>query len=135
MPKFVDHELIVSMRRLGRTVPEIAKAVGCCERSVCGVLATNGLRIGQRKFTCDRARLLELWERGLTYVQIGIKLGCSAATVTELVREMQMPPRNPLRHMPEIGVSPEEDAASADSLALSPWVQSRIRELRIGMPA
>jgi hypothetical protein len=30
--------------------------------------------------------------------------------------------------------SPEEEQASADSLRLSPWVQSRIRELGLGMP-
>lgn len=31
--------------------------------------------------------------------------------------------------------SPEDATASEDSLRLSPWVQARINELRIGLPA
>jgi len=135
MPKWIDHDSIVTMRKAGRSVPEIAKVVGCCERSVSSVLSAHGLRLGQRKFTCDRATLLKLWQKDLTMIQIGIALGCSSATVTELAREMRLPRRMGQRKPVEPGVTPEEDAASADSLALSPYVQRRIKELGLGMPA
>lgn len=130
-----DRDLIVAMRKSGTCLAEIAEIVGCSERSVSAVLVANGMLKWKRRITCDRDHLLDMWQRGLTLIQIGIELGCSSATVVELAKEMNMPRRPGQRVDPDGDVSPEEDAASADSLALSPYVQARIKELGLGMPA
>lgn len=131
----MDHQWIVSLRKAGYMLRDIAEEVGCSQRSVQSVLAIHGVKYLRRKKKYDRAVVLDMWQRGLTQMQIGIELGCSAATVSELVREMKLPTRRPLWSVPEMVVTPEEDAASADSLALSPYVQRRIKELGLGMPA
>ena len=82
----------------------------------------------------DRQQLLDLWQTPRTLIEIGVELGCSSTTVYRLKQQHQLPPRE-RRPPPDVAISPEEEAASADSLQFSPWVAARIRELRLGMPA
>lgn len=73
--------------------------------------------------------LHRLWMEGTSKETLAIKYGVSKTTVDKWVVVYRLPRRK--RVEPEMPApSPEDDAASRDSLALSPWVEARARECR-----
>lgn len=128
-------EDVVRLRQDGQTVRQIATAMACGVNMVREILKSKGLDGNGRAITVERQQLLELWSTPRTLIEIGAELGCSSTTVLRLQKEHALPRRDCVRPPLDEDVSPEEDAASADSLALSPWVAARIKELRLGMPA
>lgn len=90
-----------------------------------------------RNYTVDVPRLFEMWnDTDYTRPEIARSLGLTEKQLQTSSRRYGLGPRGCCHRAFVIEeASPEEDAASSESLALSPWVQSRIKELRIGMPA
>ena len=126
-------EDVVRMRRAGFTVPEIAADLGCRQEAVRQALRASGHGELCGQVVIEHQRLLELWTSRKTLGEIGAELCCSSQTVLRLGKTHGLQTRTEMMADPDLEVTPEEDAASADSLALSPWVQARIKELRLGM--
>lgn len=134
-PRFYDHDKVIELRHMGLTAKEIAKRVGFSERLVRYVCSKHGILVGQKTSVVDVDRLSELWKAGVPMDQIGEQLGCTASTVRKYAWKHGLPSRGLPRQSREPKPPPGEDAASAESLAFSPWVAARIRELKLGMPA
>ena len=78
----------------------------------------------------DLVLLHQLWAEGVTTAEIAERFGVAMSTVTKWAQRYKLPRRT--RHPadePE-APTPEDDAASLDGLALSPWVEERAREVR-----
>ena len=78
----------------------------------------------------DLALLHQLWAEGVPTAKIAERFGVAMSTVTKWAQRYKLPRRT--RHPadePE-APTPEDDAASLDGLALSPWVEERAREVR-----
>jgi hypothetical protein len=71
------------------------------------------------------------WLAGESVSSLAGRVGIGITTIRNLATSGKLPCRASQRDDEPEPPSPEEDAASGDSLTLSPWVQSRIRELRI----
>lgn len=88
------------------------------------------------KYTVDAERLLALWDDpNYTRVEIARELGLRERQLQDVAERFGLGPRGACRRAfsMEKG-SPEENSESADSLAFSPWVAARIRELKLGIP-
>lgn len=91
----------------------------------------------RRKTAVDVPTLFALWaDDEMTRTEIARALSVSDKKLTEVAQAHGLANRGP-RHRCDVNdeTTPEEDAASGESLALSPWVQARIKELHIGYPA
>ena len=78
----------------------------------------------------DLVLLHKLWAEGVPTAEIAERFGVAMSTVTKWAQRYKLPRRT--RHPadePE-APTPEDDAASLDGLALSPWVEERAREVR-----
>ncbi len=78
----------------------------------------------------DVAKAYRLWaDHSLTVPQIAEKLGVTIGYLKRYAAEHHMPKREPRR--PEAcEAEPLDDEPAGDSLALSPWVEARVAELR-----
>jgi hypothetical protein len=78
----------------------------------------------------DLVLLHELWAAGTPTAEIAKRFGVAYSTVTKWVQRYKLP-RRTLQPVGEPEApTPEDDAASLDGLALSPWVEERAREMR-----
>lgn len=81
----------------------------------------------------DVATLFAMWAEGRTKAEIAVRFKVSTSTIYSWAQRYQLPRRKidfvPVSQEPP-APSPEDDAASMDSLALSPWVEARARECR-----
>ena len=78
----------------------------------------------------DLVLLHQMWAEGVQTAQIAERFGVAMSTVTKWAQRYKLPRRT--RHPadePE-APTPEDDAASLDGLALSPWVEERARKVR-----
>ena len=78
----------------------------------------------------DLVLLHQLWAEGVPTAQIAERFGVAMSTVTKWAQRYKLPRRT--RHPadePE-APTPEDDAASLNGLALSPWVEERARTVR-----
>lgn len=90
------------------------------------------------KYHVDVPKLFRLWnDSDYTRVEIARELGLRERQLQDVAARYGLGPRGACHRAfsMEDAESPEEDAASGQSLALSPWVAARIKELRLGMPA
>ena len=90
-----------------------------------------------RRYTVDVPQLFKLWsDTDYTRAEIARELRLTNQQLRSSSERYGLGPREACRRAfsMEDADSPEEEQASADSLRLSPWVQSRIRELGLGMP-
>lgn len=78
----------------------------------------------------DLALLHELWAANLPTSEIAARFGVVISTVTKWAQRYKLPRRtiHPANEPPP--PSPEDEAASLDGLALSPWVEERARVVR-----
>ncbi|NDD52345.1 hypothetical protein EBZ39_00435 [bacterium] len=76
------------------------------------------------------------YDRSLTQAEIARHLGITAGQLTAAVKQHGLPPRpkNKRAFTFADNPTPEEDKLSAASLELSPSVQARIKELKLGLP-
>lgn len=89
-----------------------------------------------KNYAVDVPQLFKLWnDSDLTRAEIGRELQLTPNQLQVSATQYGLGPRGACHRAfsMEDAESPEEEQASADSLELSPWVQARIRELRIGM--
>ena len=91
-----------------------------------------------RFYTVDVPKLFRLWnDSDYTRSEIARELGLTDKQLQSSASRHGLGPRGACHRAfsMEDAESPEDDAASAESLAFSPWVAARIKELRLGMPA
>ena len=89
------------------------------------------------KYSVDVPRLFALWHNAdYTRVEIARELGLRERQLQDVAQRYGLGPRGACHRAfsMEDAATPEEEAASADSLAFSPWVAARIKELRLGIP-
>jgi hypothetical protein len=78
----------------------------------------------------DLVLLHQLWAAGVPTAEIANKFGVSYSTVTKWAQRYKLP-RRTLHPVDEPEApTPEDDAASLDGLALSPWVEERAKVVR-----
>lgn len=91
-----------------------------------------------RFYKVDVPRLFALWnDNEYTRVEIARELGLTEKQLQSSATRHGLGPRGCCHRafsMQDGAESPEEEAASSESLAFSPWVAARIKELRLGMP-
>ena len=87
----------------------------------------------RRYYHVDLDELEELWRNGLTVLEIARHFRVSMSQVWRLRKQCGLSDRGPPE--PFAAPTPEDDAASGDSLQLSPWVAARIKELGLGVSA
>lgn len=85
----------------------------------------------------DARALFQLWnDHTLRPEEVARRLGISMSMLRRAAAHHHLPSRPAWRDRSEnYAPSEGEDLASGESLRLSPWVQARINELRIGLPA
>ena len=85
----------------------------------------------------DVPLLLRLWnDQNLRTDEVAMRLGISTSFLWRAAAHHHLPPRPAWRDRSDNDApSDAEDMLSGESLALSPWVRSRIEQLRLGMPA
>lgn len=81
--------------------------------------------------TIDMDGLRAGWIAGECVLSLASRFGIGKTTIRNLAAAGKLPCRESQRDGEPKAPSQEDAEASEDSLRLSPWVQSRIRELRI----
>lgn len=108
-------ELLEKIRRLRNeslSIARIAHRLSIRQSVVCDALRSMGISSGS-KVIVDRERLLGLWNQGLTLIEMGIALECSASTVATLVKEHRLPPRERINRQIPADPTPDEIAQRA----------------------
>lgn len=84
----------------------------------------------------DVPALYRLWNNhAMRPEDVAKELGISTSFLRRLAVRHRLPPRPVWRDRSDNDApSQAEELLSQDSLRLSPWVQARIKELRLGMP-
>jgi transposase-like protein len=80
--------------------------------------------------SADLVLLHQLWTAGVPTAEIAKKFGVVYSTVTKWAQRYKLPRRTLHPADEPEAPTPEDDAASLDGLALSPWVEERAREVR-----
>ena len=78
----------------------------------------------------DLVLLHQLWAEGVPSSEIAKRFGVAYSTVTKWAQRYKLPRRTLHPADEPEAPTPEDDAASLDGLALSPWVEERAREVR-----
>lgn len=78
----------------------------------------------------DLVLLHQLWAEGVPTAQIAERFGVAMSTVTKWAQRYKLPRRTLHPAGEPEAPTPEDDAASLDGLALSPWVEERARDVR-----
>lgn len=78
----------------------------------------------------DLVLLHQLWAEGVPTAQIAERFGVAMSTVTKWAQRYKLPRRTLHPANEPEAPTPEDDSASLDGLALSPWVEERAREVR-----
>jgi hypothetical protein len=78
----------------------------------------------------DLVLLHQLWAEGTPTAEIAQRFGVAYSTVTKWVQRYKLPRRTLHPADEPEAPTPEDDAASLDGLALSPWVEERARAER-----
>jgi len=78
----------------------------------------------------DIDELRHYWQADWTAEDLALKYRCTKTYVDWLRNKYGIPDRNILKAQEPPPPSPEDARMSRDSLALSPWVESRVKEIR-----
>lgn len=135
----IDYGELRRMREAGMRAREIGRALRVREPVVLDAIRAAGLPIRtarSRLPNVDIAHMVRLWNTpDVTVAEIARAVGTTTHHVRDLADRHGLEERNRVRRCGTIDdPTPEEDEASANSLQLSPYVQRRIIELRLGMP-
>lgn len=114
-----DWDLAAELTAQGKTVPEIAKALGCKEHNVHNWRSREGLSCAKR-FDADRAA--ELFKAGAALQQVADALGCGVGTARDMKKKagLSRPPTDW-----EQGRKMFTDGASAYTIAAALGVKHR----------
>lgn len=133
----IDYDEVRRLRDEKMSAAKIAERLGCGKSTVAKVVRELGLpRLTNktRRKPVDVPALFRVWaDHSLTVAEVSRELGVTQCHLYHLADRHALPER-PAQHRAFVleEATPEEDAASGDSLALAPAVQARIRELGIG---
>jgi len=78
----------------------------------------------------DLVLLHELWTAGVPAAEIAQRFGVAMSTVTKWAQRYKLPRRTLHPAGEPEAPTPEDDAASLNGLALSPWVEERAKVVR-----
>jgi uncharacterized protein YjcR len=78
----------------------------------------------------DLVLLHQLWAEGVPTAEIAQRFGVAYSTVTKWAQRYKLPRRTLHPADEPEAPTPEDDAASLNGLALSPWVEERARKVR-----
>ena len=136
MTKDEKYDRITALHAKGMSNREIGRELYINTDAVKYVLKKLGLT-PHRPMAEKRVNVTQLWQLwcdpGLTVTEVARKMGITTGYLYRLARHFALPSRDrKSRNIQE--ATPEDEAASCESLALSPYVQARIVELRIGFP-
>lgn len=109
----IDRAEIRRLSADGMSINAIASKLGCGRATVWRAINGDKPASGAHAKKCDPVQLLALWQQGLTLIQIGAAIGCSASTAGMLVKQHGLPPREQLRKMPLDDPTPDEIAQRA----------------------
>lgn len=131
----IDRNEIRRLREQGVPPVEVARMLGCSESSVQKIAKEMGLTpaVSRRSSRVDLQRLFAMWMTATTVGEIAAELGVSKTTIWALKMRHKLPdrPPHPRYGSQEDGApTPDEEAASLQGLALSPWVEERARVVR-----
>lgn len=104
----IDRTEIRRLSANGMSINAIASKLGCGRATVWRAINGDKPASGAHAKKCDPVQLLALWQQGLTLIQIGAAIGCSASTAGMLVKQHGLPPREQLRKMPLDDPTPDE---------------------------
>ena len=91
--------------------------------------------VRRKAYTVDFPRLLKLWhDPSVTRTEVARELSLTRKQLDDAAAQCGLQARGFCQRVHSFEEPNETDQASEDSLALSPWVVQRIRELRLGMP-
>jgi len=142
-----EYRMVRRLRAAKLTVHQIARKMGRCTTTISSAIKALGLPTDLRHDPNAKVpdadpkdafavRLFRLWaDKALSMSDIAREMGLTHHQLHRAAKKYGLPHR--LRQMAHLRdepdeVTPEESDASAESLELSPYVQARIRELRIG---
>jgi transposase-like protein len=77
----------------------------------------------------DLVLLHQLWAEGVASSEIAKRFGVAYSTVTKWAQRYKLPRRTLHPADEPEAPTPEDDAASLDGLALSPWVEERASDI------
>lgn len=83
-----------------------------------------------RHYHIDIDELKQLWEADWSAPDLAERFRCTQTMIYVLSKRYSFPPRESLQSREPPPPSRADDTASADSLALSPWVAERAAEFR-----
>lgn len=78
----------------------------------------------------DIEELRQLWEAGWLVQDLAARFRCTHTMIYWLRRKYGIRDRDRLQSTEPPPPSPEDARVSRDSLALSPWVEARVKEMR-----
>ena len=84
----------------------------------------------QKHYHIDIDELRQLWGDGWLVDDLAKRYGCTKSMIYWLRKKYRIRDREKWQSLEPPPPSPEDAAASLDSLALSPWVEARARECR-----
>lgn len=128
----ITYDEIRLLRKAGVCDALIAKKAGCSTRTIRRV-AKEIDAAPVRRFAVSRDWLIDLWNSDKTLSEIAREIGCSTQTVLRLGKEHELPLRSRMQRSGPLRPSDADEMLSEDSLRLSPWVASRIKELGLGV--
>ena len=137
MHDYIDYDEVRRLRAMNLPTRAVAKRMGVPYNVMNGIIRKLGLpRVAPRERPVDVPTLFRTWNNPrLTIAEVARELGITTGHLYALADRHALPEREPQRRCNVLDeATPEEDAASADSLALAPGVQRRIKELGLGMP-
>lgn len=83
--------------------------------------------------TIDVDEMRRLWSAGVSATDIADRYGITRKRVWRISERHEFPSRELPHAIEPAAPSPEDEAASGDSLRFSPWVAARIKELGLGV--
>lgn len=137
MHEHIDYDEVRRLREQNMPCREVARRMGVSQNVMSGIIRKLGLpRVVPRERPIDVPKLFATWNNPrLTVAEVARELGILPGYLYTLAERYGLPEREHQRRAyVEDAATPEEDAASRDSLALAPGVQRRIEELGLGMP-
>lgn len=81
-------------------------------------------------YQVDIDELRQLWEAGWLVADLAERYRCTHTYIYWLRKKYGIKDRDRLQSTEPPPPSDEDDSASRDSLALSPWVEARVKEMR-----
>lgn len=83
-----------------------------------------------RHYHIDIDELRQLWDAGWLVDDLAKRYRCTRTFIYWLRKKYRIPERDRSQSTEPPPPSPADDVLSRDSLALSPWVEARAREIR-----